>query len=114
MAFELSPSEVISKEIRENPGLISKASVLITNYEKKCHLLQPFCLGKLVFLCEVLNGNINTSFDIEDAGCFIIEDLSILSGDRNPESQIKQQYKSNMDGDEKYISNKRLLQQTMI
>ncbi len=96
-----SPSEVIRKEIKEETGLDSKVSRLLAVYDKKCHPHppQPFYVYKLVFLCEVLDGNINTSFDIEEARYFNIKNLPMLSEDRILESQIKQLYKKVINED---------------
>ena len=87
-----SPSEVITKEIKEETGLDSKVTELLAIYDKKCHPHppQPFYVYKLVFLCEVVPGNIQTSFDIEAADYFAIDDLPLLSEDRILESQLRQ------------------------
>ncbi len=89
-----TPSEVILKEIKEETGLDSKVIRLLAVYDKKCHPHppQPFYVYKMVFLCELSEGLINTSFDIEDANYFDINFLPELSKDRILESQIKQLY----------------------
>jgi ADP-ribose pyrophosphatase YjhB (NUDIX family) len=94
---------VIVKEIREETGLISKVSRLLAVYDKKCHPHppQPFYVYKLVFLCEVKEGNINSGFDIEEARYFNVENLPILSKDRILESQIRQLYGFVVNGDKK-------------
>lgn len=90
-----SPSEVITKEIEEETGLRAKVNRLLAVYDKKCHPHppQPFYVYKLVFLCEVMTGEPNIGFDIEDARYFAIEHLPELSEERILKSQIEQVYK---------------------
>lgn len=97
-----SPSEVIKKEILEETGLSSRVLRLLAIYDKKCHPHppQPFYVYKLVFLCEILHGEINTSFDIEEACYFNIKSLPELSEDRILKSQIKQIYQKTVNGDQ--------------
>ncbi|WP_103068744.1 NUDIX hydrolase [Aquimarina sediminis] len=98
-----SPSEVIIKEIEEETGLQSKVSRLLALYDKKCHPHppQPFYVYKMVFLCEVIEGRIDTSFDIEEARYFDIDKLPELSEDRILQSQIEQLHTSVIKGDQK-------------
>ena len=97
-----SPSEVIKKEIFEETGLNSRVLRLIAIYDKKCHPHppQPFYVYKLVFLCEILPGKFNTSFDIEEARYFNIKSLPELSEDRILKSQIDQLYQKTVNGDQ--------------
>lgn len=97
-----SPSEVIQKEIKEETGLSSKVLKLLAIYDKKCHPHppQPFYVYKLIFLCEILEGKINTSFDIEEASYFNIKNLPELSEDRILKSQIEQLYHKAIDKDQ--------------
>lgn len=94
-----SPSEVITKEIKEETGLDSKVTKLLAIYDKKCHPHppQPFYVYKLVFLCEIFEGEINTSFDIQEANYFSIDNLPVLSEDRILKSQLLQLYKMVME-----------------
>lgn len=87
-----SPSEVITKEIKEETGLDSKVTKLLAIYDKKCHPHppQPFYVYKLVFLCELFGGDITTSFDIEEARYFSIDSLPEISEDRILKTQILQ------------------------
>ena len=97
-----SPIEVIKKEIIEETGLSSIVLRLLAIYDKKCHPHppQPFYVYKLVFLCEILSGEINTSFDIEEARYFNIRSLPELSEDRILKSQIEQLYQKTINGDQ--------------
>ena len=97
-----SPSEVIVKEIKEETGLGSKILRLLAVYDKKCHPHppQPFYVYKLIFLCEIFEGKIKTSFDIEDVQYFEIYNLPELSKDRILKSQIEKLYNKVMNGDE--------------
>ncbi|MDY8134464.1 NUDIX hydrolase N-terminal domain-containing protein [Aquimarina sp. 2201CG5-10] len=87
-----SPSEVIVKEVKEETGLDAKVIRLLAIYDKKHHPHppQPFYVYKLVFLCELFEGEINTSFDIEKADYFNIDHLPELSENRILKSQILQ------------------------
>ena len=97
-----SPLEVIQKEILEETGLSSRVIRLLAIYDKKCHPHppQPFYVYKLVFLCEILPGEINTSFDIEEARYFNINNLPELSEDRILKSQIEQLYQKTINEDQ--------------
>ena len=97
-----SPLEVIQKEILEETGLSSRVLRLLAIYDKKCHTHhpQPFYVYKFVFLCEILPGEINTSFDIEEARYFNINNLPELSEDRILKSQIEQLYQKTVNGDQ--------------
>ena len=97
-----SPSEVIKKEILEETGLNSRVLRLLAIYDKKCHPHppQPFYVYKLVFLCEILPGKFNASFDIEEARYFNINSLPELSEDRILKSQIDQLYQKTVNGDQ--------------
>ena len=97
-----SPLEVIKKEIIEETGLSSIVLRLLAIYDKKFHPHppQPFYVYKLVFLCEILSGEINTSFDIDEARYFNIRSLPELSEDRILKSQIEQLYQKTINGDQ--------------
>jgi len=97
-----SPLEVIKKEILEETGLPSRVIRFLAIYDKKCHPHppQPFYVYKLVFLCEILPGEINTGFDIEGARYFNIKSLPELSEDRILRSQIDQLYQMTVNGDQ--------------
>jgi ADP-ribose pyrophosphatase YjhB (NUDIX family) len=89
-----SPSEVIRKEIVEETGLRADVVRLLAVYDKKCHPHppQPFYVYKLVFLCKVVEGSIDPSFDILEAKYFDVQDLPELSEDRILKTQIEQLY----------------------
>ena len=97
-----TPAEVIKKEIFEETGLPSRVIRFLAIYDKKCHPHppQPFYVYKLVFLCEILPGEINTGFDIEEARYFDIKRLPELSEDRILKSQIEQLYQMAVNGDQ--------------
>ena len=89
-----TPSEVIIKEIKEETGLGATVTKLLAVYDKKCHPHppQPFYVYKFVFLCELTDGNMNPSFDIEEAEYFSMDNLPELSEDRILKSQLQQLY----------------------
>ena len=87
-----TPKEVIEKEIMEETGLKAKATRILAVYDKKCHDHPPqaFYVYKMAFLCEVISGEIRSTFDIEDVNWFALDELPELSTDRILASQIKQ------------------------
>jgi ADP-ribose pyrophosphatase YjhB (NUDIX family) len=87
-----SPSEVICKEIKEETGLSTSVLRLMAVYDKKCHPYppQPFYVYKLVFLCEIESGEIETGFDIADIRFYSIYNLPEISEDRILKSQIEE------------------------
>ncbi len=79
-----TPSEIAKKELKEETGLDVNVIRLLAVFDKRCHNHppQPFYVYKMVFLCEVIGGEINTAFDIEDVIYFPINNLPELSEDR--------------------------------
>lgn len=87
-----TPSEIAKKEVMEETGLDVNVLRLLAVFDKRCHNHppQPFYVYKMVFLCEVIGGEIKTAFDIEDVDYFSINNLPELSEDRILKSQIEQ------------------------
>ncbi|MFP9114364.1 NUDIX hydrolase [Flavobacterium sp. RHBU_3] len=96
-----SPKETAEKEAWEETGLRVKATNLLAVFDKKCHPHppQPFYVYKLVFLCEVVSGELNKGFDVLDVQYFDINNLPELSEDRILESQIALVHKKAASGD---------------
>ncbi|MGB5821839.1 MAG: NUDIX hydrolase [Saonia sp.] len=90
-----SPSEVVTKEIAEETGLTSKLVRLLAVYDKKCHPhpSQPFYVYKLIFLCEVEEGELRPGFDMQGAAFFGLDNLPQLSEDRILKPQIEHLFK---------------------
>ncbi len=96
-----SPKETAEKEAREETGLTVKATRLLAVFDKRCHPHppQPFYVYKLVFLCEVVSGELKEGFDLLGVGYFDIDSLPELSEDRILQSQIQLVYKKAANGD---------------
>jgi len=90
----LSPSEVAIKEVKEESGYDVKVTSLAAVFDKKCHPHppEPYYVYKLIFSCEIMGGEIDPEFDIEDVGWFHRDDLPSLSEDRILRSQILRVY----------------------
>lgn len=86
-----SPKEATEKEVREETGLIVEAKKLLAVFDKRkhAHPPQPYYIYKLVFYCEMVSGQLQSGFDMLDAGFFDLDNLPELSTDRILESQIK-------------------------
>ncbi|WP_282053728.1 NUDIX hydrolase [Maribacter luteus] len=89
-----TPSEVVVKEIEEETGLQCSVNRLLAVYDKRMHPHppQPFYIYKLIFLCNVEQGDLRPGFDMDGAAFFNINELPELSKDRILESQVKQLY----------------------
>ncbi len=97
----LSPSENVIKEVKEESGLEVEVIKLLAVYDKKCHPHppQPHYVYKIMFLCNVVGGELKVSHDINDVNWFSVDDLPELSEDRNLKSQIRELYRlSKSDG----------------
>lgn len=89
-----TPSEIVVKEIEEETGLQSRVIRVLAIYDKRCHAHppQPLYVYKIVFLCEAIGGQLQGSFDIEEARWFPLNQLPPLSEDRILKSQIEELY----------------------
>ncbi|MCW4467807.1 NUDIX hydrolase [Flavobacterium sp. MFBS3-15] len=96
-----TPKEATEKEVREETGLIVEAKKLLAVFDKRKHPHppQPYYIYKLVFYCEVVSGELQSGFDMLDAGFFDIDMLPELSQDRILESQIKLLHRKAKDND---------------
>lgn len=96
-----SPNEVAVKEVKEETGLNVRAVRLLAVMDKKCHNHPPAAhyAYKIFILCEIIDGEFNTTFDILDKGFFRQGNLPPLSEERILESQIDLmfEYKRNPD-----------------
>lgn len=86
-----SATENITREVKEESGLEVKVSRLLAVFDKSKHPHppKPFYIYKLVFLCEVVSGNLEKGHDLLDARFFSFQDLPALSEDRILKSQIE-------------------------
>jgi len=89
-----TPSEVAEKEIKEETGIIAKATHLMAVYDKRKHLHppQPYYVYKMIFHCIMENEQqqLTPAFDVLDAAWFHVHALPPLSKDRILLSQIEE------------------------
>ena len=85
-----TPEEVVVKETKEETGYDTRTVRLLAVLDKRCynHPTSPFYIYKLCFLCEIIGGDDNLTFDIMDKGFFSIDHLPPLSTDRILKEQI--------------------------
>lgn len=100
-----SPSEAVTKEIKEETGLNVEVVRLLAIYDKRCHPHppQPFYLYKIMFLCKITGGDLKHGFDMQGAEFFPLDKLPELSTDRILEPQLKQLFKLVKDKAEVYF-----------
>lgn len=96
-----SPKETAIKECCEETGLTVSATALLAVFDKRMHPHppQPFYVYKMVFLCEVVSGELKKGFDVLDVQYFDISSLPELSEDRILKSQIQLVYKKAIEND---------------
>jgi ADP-ribose pyrophosphatase YjhB (NUDIX family) len=89
-----SPSEMVEKEVREEAGLHVRATRLLAVLDKRCHPHPPdiYYVYKLFFLCEEVEGDIQTGIETTDAKFFKLSELPELSVERNTRSQVEQMF----------------------
>jgi ADP-ribose pyrophosphatase YjhB (NUDIX family) len=86
----LSPSESIEKEIREESGYIAKARKLVALYDlrKHSHPTHFYHIYKSLFLCDLEGGEPQINIEISAIDFFAPDDLPPLSLPRVVPSQI--------------------------
>lgn len=89
-----SPKEAVEKEVREESGLITKATKLIALYDKQKHEHPPHYPHsyKAFFLCHLIGGKLTTSIETSDAKFFAKDALPELSLPRVLPEQIYRCY----------------------
>jgi ADP-ribose pyrophosphatase YjhB (NUDIX family) len=93
-----TPSENVEREVREETGLHVKARKLAAVYDrtKQGHALSPHHSYKLFFICDVIGGNLQTSFETGEGRFFNEHELPSeenLSLGRIRLSQIHRMFK---------------------
>jgi ADP-ribose pyrophosphatase YjhB (NUDIX family) len=80
-----SPSEVAVKEVREETGLEVRTSRLLAVIDTDRHNFPPleYHYYKLVFLCDLIGGELCDSDETTEAGFFDLDNLPQLSEKRN-------------------------------
>jgi ADP-ribose pyrophosphatase YjhB (NUDIX family) len=85
-----APSVAVEREVREESGYCVKAVKLVALYDrdKQGHPPHPFHIYKLLFLCDLVNGEPVHSHEIDGVGFFPIDQLPALSLSRVTPTQI--------------------------
>jgi len=89
-----APSEAVEREIQEESGLTTRAIKLAMVYDKRRHDHPPAPRHtyKLFFVCELIGGELATSFETTDVGFFCPDALPGLSTHRVTAAQIQRLY----------------------
>ena len=90
----LTASEVAEKEVKEECGLDVKVEKLLAVFDKKCHPHPPeiYYVYKLFFLCRQVDGTIQPGLETSEVGFFGLDELPVLSENRNTKSQIEKMF----------------------
>jgi len=83
-----SPTENILKEIQEETGYSACVIRLLAVFDTNRYQLQSRQYVKLVFECELLDGNFEKNQEISDLAFFEREKIPALSTKRNTEEQL--------------------------
>ena len=86
-----TPTEVVVKEAKEETGFDVRVVRLLAVMDKRCynHPASSLYIYKMCFLCEIVGGNDELTFDILDKGFFALDNLPPLSLDRILPEQIE-------------------------
>jgi len=88
-----SPAEMAVREVREESGMEVKVTKLIAVYD--ANRIQPFEFYhayKIMFLCEILGGELTPSYETLAVDFFDPENLPPLSKYRTSEAMIREAY----------------------
>jgi ADP-ribose pyrophosphatase YjhB (NUDIX family) len=89
-----SPSDMVEREVREETGLKVKARKVVGVYEGN-HDREPlnvFHSYKVLFLCDYLEGSLQTSLETLDVRYYDLDELPQLSIYRTQERYIREAY----------------------
>jgi len=98
----LTASEVVIKEVEEESGLVVEAVKLLAVFDKKCHPHPPefYYVYKMFFLCNEIDGSLESGMETSEVDFFGIDELPELSTNRNTKSQVAHMfYLQNNPGD---------------
>ncbi len=96
-----APSQMVEREVLEETGLIVKANRIVGVYETN-HDRDPinvFHSYKLLFLCDFLMGDLQTSYETPEVRFFPLGSLPPLSPSRTQEVFIHEAYKHKCNPD---------------
>jgi ADP-ribose pyrophosphatase YjhB (NUDIX family) len=87
----LSPAENAVREVAEEAGLTVRARKIIALWDKKCHPHppDPFHVYKIIFLCEIVGGELKPGFETSEAAYFQEDSIPELSANRTTRSQVR-------------------------
>jgi ADP-ribose pyrophosphatase YjhB (NUDIX family) len=94
-----APSDMVEREVREETGLIVKARKMVGVYEAN-HDREPvnvFHSYKLLFLCEIISGSLQPSYETPDVRFYSLAELPPLSIHRTQERYIREAYRHLQD-----------------
>lgn len=86
-----TPSQAIEKEIEQETGFSARAVKLAAVQDRRLHN-QPqylFHVWKLLFVCELMGGELRTSYETTEVGFFALNRLPPLSMGRITAAQIE-------------------------
>jgi ADP-ribose pyrophosphatase YjhB (NUDIX family) len=97
----VSPSECVVKEIREESGFEARAVKLaaLLDRRKHPHPMQFHHIYKLYFLCELIGGQVATSIETDAADFFAEDALPPLSTGRITRGQIELMFRHERERD---------------
>lgn len=88
------PSVSVEREVKEESGLTVKTRKLAAVYDRNKHSHDPYPrhIYKLFFICDIVDGEESSTFDILDVAYFAEDSLPELSTGRVTEFQIKRMF----------------------
>jgi ADP-ribose pyrophosphatase YjhB (NUDIX family) len=89
-----SPSQSAIREVWEESGYEVRATRILAVYDRAKHNQPPhiYSIYKLFFLCEIIGGAPQSTFETDGVDYFPIDDLPELSIGRTTQAQIKRLY----------------------
>jgi len=93
------PSKAAEREVFEEAGFIVQASKVVGVYDaNRTGPLELFHAFKVVFLCDLIEGQARPSIETSEVGFFNPENLpGVLSGERTKPRQIEDAYAAYLD-----------------
>jgi ADP-ribose pyrophosphatase YjhB (NUDIX family) len=93
-----TPAECVEREIREESGLVTRATKLLAAIDHRLHH-PPHIYHHyvLIFLCDIIGGKIATSAETDAVDFFAEDALPALSPNRTTKSQIELAFRYHRD-----------------
>ena len=99
----LSPKENIAKEVQEETGFNVSVSRLLAIFDTNKFQFQSKQYAKLVFECQIVDGDFQPNTEIEELAFFDIQSLPELSSKRTTKEQLKILWKIYQGDREQYL-----------